>query len=187
MCSLYTFTVIGVKVYSISHALSGENRPPDHPFGGSEGSGARRYPRLVVTESRGLPPPRAQCNLPLLFRSLSTRSCAGKRSCPATGTGAKERSRRVRTGYHNPRDVSCLHKICKGPPTPLRGDDESARAGARCDLPPKPLDVHRRAGATNCRVGPSSGGVCRALGVPPWSCGVRSRSSVRREQTCKRP
>src|SRR5580700_11514946 len=132
MCSLYTFPVIGVKVYSISHALSVENRPPDHPFGRGEGSGARGYPRLVVTESRGLPRPGAQCNLPLFLRSLSTGSCASKRSCPATGTCAEEGSQRVRTRYHNPRDVICLHKGRKGQPSPLRGDDESPRAGARC-------------------------------------------------------
>src|SRR5260370_13138935 len=94
-------TLTRVKVYSVSHALSVENRPPDHPFGRGEGSEARGNPRLVVTESRGLPPPRAHCNLPLLFRSRSTGSCASKRSCPPTGTGAEEGSRRVRTGYHN--------------------------------------------------------------------------------------
>src|SRR5260370_27464088 len=180
-------TLTRVKVYSVSHVLSVENRPPDHPFGRGEGSGAQGYPRLVVTESRGLPRPRSQCNLPLLFRSLSTGSCASKRNCPATGTSAEEGSRRVRTGDHNSRDVICLHKVRKGQPSPLRGDDESPRAGARYDLPRKPLDIHCRAGATNCRVGPSCAGVCRALGVPTWSSGVRSRSTVRRAQTCKRP
>ena len=50
-------------MYSVSHALSLENRPPDHPFRRGEGSGAQGYPRLVVTESRGLPRPRTQCNL----------------------------------------------------------------------------------------------------------------------------
>src|SRR5580704_17778486 len=95
--------------YSISDALSVEDRPPDHPFGRGAVSDARGYPRLVVTESRGLPRPRAQCNLPLLFRSLGTGGCASKRSCPATGTGAEEGGRRVRTGYHNPQNVICLY------------------------------------------------------------------------------
>ena len=134
-----------------SHALSVENRPPNHPFGRDEAAGARRYPRLVVTQSGGLSRSRAQCNLPLLFRSLSTGSCASRRSCPATGIGAEEGGRRARAGCHNPRDVICLHKVRKGQPSPLRRDDESPRAGARCGLPPKPLDVHRRAGTTNCR------------------------------------
>jgi tetracycline repressor-like protein len=105
----------------------------------------------------------------------AARGCAGKRSGPAAGTGAEKGSRRVRTVYCNPQDVICLHQIRKGQPSSLRGDDESPCAGARCDLPPKPLGVHRRGGATNRRLGPSCTGVCRALSVPPWSRGVRSR------------
>src|SRR6478672_3798196 len=105
--------------YSISDALSVEDRSPDHPFGRGAVSDARGYPRLVVTESRGLPRPRAQCNLPLLFRSLSTGGCASKRSCPATGIGVEEGSRGVRTGCHNPQDVVCLHEVRKGQPSPL--------------------------------------------------------------------
>src|SRR5580692_5052320 len=125
-----------------SHALSVENRPPDHPFGRAEAAGARGYPRLVVTQSRGLPRSRAQCNLPLLFRSLSTGSCVSGRSGPANGTGAEEGSRRARAGCRNPRDVICLHQVREGQPSPLRRDDESPRAEARCDPPPKPVDVH---------------------------------------------
>jgi hypothetical protein len=56
----------------------------------------------------------------------------------------------------------------------------------RCDLPPKPLEVHCRAGATNCRVRPSCAGIRYVLGVPTWSRDARSRSSVRRDQTGKR-
>jgi AcrR family transcriptional regulator len=100
---------------------------------------------------------------------------------------ANEAARRlVRTGYRNPRDVICLHQVRKGQSSPLRGDDDSPRARTRCDLPPKPLDVHCRAGATNCRVRSSCAGIRRALGVPTWSRDARSRSSVRRDQTGKR-
>ena len=66
-----------------------------------------------------------------------TRSCPGKRSCPATGTGAEEGSRRVRTGYRNPQDVICLHQVRKGQPSPLRGDDESPRARSTMRPPTK--------------------------------------------------
>ncbi len=92
----------------------------------------------------------------------------------------------MRTGYRNSQDVICLPQVRKGQSSPLRGDDESPRARARCDLPPKSLDVHRRAGATNCSVRPSSAGIRRPLGVPTWSRDARSRSSVRRDQTGKR-
>ena len=141
----------------------------NHPFCCGEGTRSRGYPRLIATEYRCFPRPRAQCDLPLLFRSPGTGSCPGKRSCPATGAGAEEGSRRVRTGYRNPQDVICLPQVRKGQSSPLRGDDESPRARARCDLTPKPLGVHRRAGATNCRVRPSCAGIRRALGVPTWS------------------
>ena len=57
---------------------------------------------------------------------------------------------------------------------------------ARGDFPPKSLGLHCRAGAANCRVGPSCAGICRALGVPTWSRDAGSRSSVRRDQTGKR-
>src|SRR5580658_1879143 len=149
-CSLYIFNVCTVHLrcsmcqgVQYSHALSVENRPPDHPFGRGKAANALGYPRLVVTQSRGLPRSRAQCNLPLLFRSPGTGGCASRRSCPADGIGVKEGRRRARADCRDPRDVSCLHKVRKGQPLPLRRDDESPRAEARCDPAPKPLGVHR--------------------------------------------
>src|SRR5580698_7905864 len=119
-CSLYIFNVCTVHLrcsmcqgVQYSHALSVENRPPDHPFGRGKAANALGYPRLVVTQSRGLPRSRAQCNLPLLFRSRGTRSCAGRRSGPANGIGAEKGSRRARAGYCNPRDVGCLYQLRK--------------------------------------------------------------------------
>jgi hypothetical protein len=187
--NMYTVHLRGYMCQGVqySHALSVENRPPDHPFSRAEAASARGYPRLVVTQSRGLPRSRAQCNLPLFFRSLGTGSGVSKRSCPANGIGAEEGSGWARAGYCNPRDVSCLYKVRKRQPSPLRRDDESPSTEARCNPAPKLMDVHSRTGATSFGLGPSCGGVCRALGVPPWRRRVRGRSSVRREQTCKRP
>ena len=52
-------------------------------------------------------------------------------------------------------------------------DKASGRSpSSRCNELPGRTELRRR---------------CRALGIPPWSRGVRSRASVRREQTCKRP
>ena len=53
-----------------------------------------------------------------IYRYFSDRSALeaalANEAARQLGIGAEEGSRRVRPGYHNPRDVICLHRVRKG-------------------------------------------------------------------------